>query len=322
MIVYSPWEITGSKGVSMSNALKSLINYLNNPFALLSEVKKMREQMAKNEIEDLQTRILRQDPKSLIPFGKKIYSQCDEDGIIREIFNRIGYTNKIFVEFGIGDGLENNTLSLLFENWRGLWIEASKKHVREITRGFAKTISQGHLRVINAFITKRNIDDLISSNVREKEIDLLSIDVDGNDAHIFDSINCIKPRVVVIEYNAKFFPPIDYCMAYDENHIWRSDDFFGASLKHLETLLTEKGFSLVGCNITGSNAFFVRNDLLENKFQEPYTAEKHYMPARYYLSGPFSSGHPPSYRTLENSLVTHSQDTTIQAREKDKKLGQ
>ena len=306
----------------MSNALKSLINYLNTPFALFSEVKMMRQQMAKNEIEDLQTRVLRQDPKSLLPFGRKIYSQCDEDGIIREIFNRIGYTNKIFVEFGIGDGLENNTLSLLFEDWRGLWIEASKKHVEEIKRGFAKTISQGRLTVLNAFITESNIDNLISSILQEKEIDLLSIDIDGNDAHIFNSISCIKPRVVIIEYNAKFLPPIAYCMAYNQNHIWRRNDYFGASLKFLETLFSGRGYSLVGCNITGSNAFFVRNNLLENKFPEPYTAEKHYMPARYYLSGAFSSGHPPSYQTLENSLVTHSQDIIIQAREKDKKLGQ
>lgn len=299
----------------MSKALRSLIKYINAPFALLSEIEKIRQQLAKKEIEELQIRISRQDPKSLLPFGRKIYSQCDEDGIIREIYKRIGYTNKIFIEFGIGDGLENNTLSLLFEDWRGLWIEASKKHVEEIKRGFAKTISQGRLTVLNAFITESNIDNLISSTLQEKEIDLLSIDIDGNDAHIFNSISCIKPRVVIIEYNAKFFPPIAYCMAYNENHIWRRNDYFGASLKYLETLFSGRGFSLVGCNITGSNAFFVRNDLLQNKFQEPYTAEKHHMPARYYLSDAFSSGHVPSYQTLENSLITYSHDSTIQARE-------
>jgi len=103
-------------------------------------------------------------------------------------------------------------------------------------------------------------------------------------------------------------------MAYDENHTWGTDDCFGASLKYLETLFSENGFSLVGCNITGSNAFFVRKDLVEDKFQEPYSAEKHYMPARYYLSGAFSSGHPPSYKTLENSMATPSSEGTHRER--------
>ena len=67
------------------------------------------------EIDHLREHRRYQDPKSLIPFGDKIYSQSDEDGIIREIFNRIGTTNKIFIEFGIGNGLENNSLALLFE---------------------------------------------------------------------------------------------------------------------------------------------------------------------------------------------------------------
>jgi len=298
----------------MSKALKTLIEYLNSPLLLSSEIKKMRQQMTRNEIETLQARKAQQDHKSLLPYGRKIYSQCDEDGIIREIFNRIGYTNKVFVEFGIGNGLENNTLSLLFEDWRGLWIEASERYVEEIRRGFSKTIQQGRLVVTNAFITRENINDLISSAILEEEIDLLSIDIDGNDAHIFSAINCVKPRVVAIEYNAKFFPPVVYCMAYDENHTWGTDDCFGASLKYLETLFSENGFSLVGCNITGSNAFFVRKDLVEDKFQEPYSAEKHYMPARYYLSGAFSSGHPPSYKTLENSMATPSSEGTHRER--------
>jgi len=131
----------------MPKALKTLIEYLNSPLLLSSEIKKMRQQMARNEIETLQARKAQQDHKSLLPYGRKIYSQCDEDGIIREIFNRIGYTNKVFVEFGIGNGLENNSLSLLFEDWRGLWIEASERYVEEIRRGFSKTIQQGRLVV-------------------------------------------------------------------------------------------------------------------------------------------------------------------------------
>jgi hypothetical protein len=65
------------------------------------------------------------------------------------------------------------------------------------------------------------------------------------------------------------------------------------------------GYCLVGCNITGTNAFLVRKDLVADHFLEPFTAENHYEPARYYLTS-FSSGHPASYKTLENSLTMRS----------------
>lgn len=243
------------------------------------------------------------ESKSLIPFGYKVYSQTDEDGIIREIFNRIGLTNKIFVEFGIGNGLENNTLTLLFNDWQGLWIDASSTSVRKIRKYFDPIIERGQLKVVQSFITRDNINDLISANtnISSPEIDLLSIDIDGNDYHILEAITCISPRVIVIEYNAKFRPPMLYCMNYNEKHTWEKDDCFGVSLKFLEVNLEKKGYYLVGCNISGVNAFFVRKDLVYDKFLSPFTAENHYEPARYYFSG-YCINHIASYKTLATAL--------------------
>ena len=243
-----------------------------------------------------------QDKRCLTLYGHKVYSQCDEDGIIREIFHRIGETNKTFVEFGVGNGLENNTLALLFDGWKGLWIEGSKRLATEIQEGLKYTIEAGRLNVTNAFITRDNINGLISSATDEAEIDLLVIDIDGNDFHVFDSITCINPRVVVIEYNAKFPPPVSYCMAYDRKHQWCQDDNFGASLKFLETEFSNKGYHLVGCTLTGANAFFVRKDLAEERFLEPYSAENHYEPARYFL-GRLTSGQNPTFKTLDRSIA-------------------
>ncbi|SDA27876.1 Methyltransferase FkbM domain-containing protein [Nitrosospira sp. Nsp18] len=254
------------------------------------------------EIDRLRGSVRYKIPKSLIPFGGKIYSQNDEDGIIREIFIRIGTTNRIFVEFGIGNGLENNTLALLFDDWQGLWIDASSGSIANIRTHFAEIIQQGKLAVIESFITKANINDLISANVKHSEIDLLSIDIDGNDYHVLNAISCIKPRVIVIEYNAKFAPPVLYCMDYAETHIWKGDDCFGVSLKFLEINLDKMGYCLVGCNLSGANAFFVRKELVVDKFLEPFTAENHFEPARYYLSG-YASGHRPTYQTLAKSLT-------------------
>jgi hypothetical protein len=257
------------------------------------------------EIERLQAKERYQNPKSLIPFGSKIYSQSDEDGIIREIFNRIGTTNKTFVEFGIGNGLENNTLALLFEGWQGLWIDASSKSVNKIRENFNIIIEKEQLKLVQSFITKENINSLISNKIKSEEIDLLSVDIDGNDYHIIDAITCVSPRVIVVEYNAKFTPPVLYCMDYNDSHRWEKDDCFGASLKFFEVNLEKKGYYLVGCNLSGANAFFVRKDLVSDQFLSPFTAENHYEPARYYLSGYFA-GHPASYKTLATSLSMHS----------------
>ncbi len=259
----------------------------------------------RHEIDHLRANVRYKAPKSLIPFGGKIYSQNDEDGIIREIFNRIGTTNKVFVEFGIGNGLENNTLALLFDDWQGLWIDASTRSINAICNHFSEIIRNGKLTVIESFITKTNIDGLISANVKHSEIDLLSVDIDGNDYHVLQAISCISPRVLVIEYNAKFAPPTLFCMDYAEAHTWAGDDCFGASLKFLEVNLDRMGYCLVGCNLSGANAFFVRKELVADKFLEPFTAENHFEPARYYLSG-YASGHPPAYKTLAKSLTMRS----------------
>lgn len=253
------------------------------------------------EMEKMQLLSKYSNPLNLIPFGKKMYSQNDEDGIIIEIFNRIGSTNKIFVELGCGNGTENNTYALLFQNWKGLWIDGNKKKIKSIIKQLPKTLSLKQLIVKNAFITKDNIDNLISSEISEHEIDLLSIDLDGNDIHIFESIKCVKPRVVILEYNARFIPPVEYCIKYKKSFRWDWTDNGGASLKYLEIKCEEKGYKLVGCNIAGVNAFFVRSDLVKNKFESPFSAEKHYEPARPRIAG-IKSGHPSTFETLENRI--------------------
>ncbi|AOY80327.2 hypothetical protein BJP36_10765 [Moorena producens JHB] len=111
--------------------------------------------------------------------------------------------------------------------------------------------------------------------------------------------------MIVVEYNAKFTPPILYCMDYDATHRWEKDDCFGASLKFFEVNLDKKWYYLVGCNLSGVNAFFVRKDLVSDQFLAPFTAENYYEPARYYLWGYFA-GHPASYQTLAKSLTMRS----------------
>lgn len=253
------------------------------------------------EMDRLRERRRLLSPLSLAPYGYKIYSQNDEDGIIREIFRRIGTATKTFVEIGAGNGLENNTVSLLFEGWKGLWVEASPQHAEKIERCLPETIKRGDLTLVQARVNKANVNELLSSSGCKTELDLLSIDIDGNDWHVFNAIKGVAPRVVVIEYNAKFVPPLEFCMDYDEAHQWQGDDCYGASLQFLQLRMAEKGYALVGCNLTGSNAFFVRSELAADKFAQPNTAKNHFEPARHALCG-LPSGHPPAYQTLEKSF--------------------
>ena len=208
--------------------------------------------------------------------------QNEEDGIIEEIFNRIGTTNKIFIEFGVQNGLESNSHYLLFKGWHGLWIDGGEAYVKEIREKFAPVLASGQLKVLQAFITRENINELFIASGIEGEIDLLSIDIDGNDYHVWKAINVVKPRVVVIEYNGKFPPNCDWKQAYNKYHVWDGSDWQGASLKALELLGRQLGYQLVGTNLNGGNAFFVRQDLVGDLFIEPATAENLYNPVRYY----------------------------------------
>ena len=239
------------------------------------------------------TRARLSDPKCLEYYGFKVYSQNEEDGIIDEIFNRVGTTNKIFIEFGVQDGLECNSHYLLHKGWRGLWIEGDHRHLKDIRDKFAPVIADGKLNVLCEFITRENVNELFVAGGVTGEIDLLSIDIDGNDWHVWRAVNVVKPRVVVIEYNSKFPPNCEWVQAYNRHHIWDYSDWQGASLKSLELLGRELGYQLVATNFTGTNAFFVREDLTRDLFPKPATAENLYNPARFFVT--YKNHHPARY---------------------------
>ncbi len=253
------------------------------------------------EMNQLRVQARHPNDDRLARWGYKIYSQHEEDGMIAEIFRRIGCKSRYFIEFGVGNGLENNTLALLIQGWKGVWIEGNEELCRRIRAGMPDTISSGQLIVKQALITRENIGDLLRAENPPQEVDLLSVDIDGNDYHVWERIDCVNARVVVIEYNPKFPPPVDYCMQYDASYCWDQSDCGGASLNFLERKFRDRGYSLVGCDVSGTNAFFVRSDVAAGHFQCSSTAEFHYEPARFDLVS-IPSGHPPSYRTVETRV--------------------
>ncbi len=227
------------------------------------------------------------EPGRLLRHGYKMFSQNQEDGMIAEVFARIGTGSRRFVEFGVQDGLECNSTFLLMQGWSGAWIEGSGADAGRARTAFASY----PVEVVNDFVTVENADALISRLAAGEELDLLSIDVDTIDYWLWKAIVSVRPRLVVIEYNASWPPFLRKTVAHDPIMDWDGTNYSGASLGALEALGREKGYCLVGCSLAGVNAFFVRDDLVGQHFCAPFTAENHYEPPRYDLAG--SVGHRP-----------------------------
>lgn len=213
----------------------------------------------------------------------QVYSQWGEDGIIQFLLRYIEIINHVFVEFGVENYLESNTRFLLVNNnWSGLVMDGGSENISDIK---SDPIYWRHnLKADCAFVTKDNINDLLKRNGVSGDIGLLSVDIDGNDYWVWKEIDIISPRIVVVEYNSRFGPDRAVTVPYDENFVRRqahhSMIYFGASLKALINLGKKKGYSFVGCNKHGVNAFFVRSDILVYPLQE-VTAEVGYVAGKF-----------------------------------------
>ncbi len=259
--------------------------------ALRLKVTDIRKEQARWRIADLerftQTLLDRpryQDQRALARYEHQVFSQSGEDGIIAEIFRRIGTTNRFFVEIGVGNGLQNNTSYLLLQGWHGTWIEGDEHFSIDIRQHFAQQLETGQLKLHNAFVTAENVADLFQQAQIPTQFDFLSLDIDRNTYWVWKALKQYRPRAICIEYNAIFPPAIDWKVTYQANRLWDKSSYFGASLLALERLGAEMGYALVGCSLSGINAFFVRQDLCnEQLFLPPFTAGNHYEPHRAYL---------------------------------------
>jgi hypothetical protein len=224
------------------------------------------------------------DTRRLNQYEAQVFSQSGEDGIIGEIFRRIGATDRRFVEIGVGDGLENNTAYLLAGGWRGVWLEGSAASVRDAREHFRRPVASGHLTIHLGLVTAETVGPTLATLGVTPEPDLLSVDVDRNTYYVWQALAELRPRAVVVEYNATVPPSDEWVVAYDAEKQWNGTNYFGASLKSYELLGSRLGYALVGCGLAGTNAFFVRDDLLGHHFLAPYTSENHYEPPRYWLA--------------------------------------
>lgn len=244
----------------------------------------------------------------LICYGRKVYAQCDEDGIIEEIFRRIGIKNRICVEIGCGNGIENNTHYLILQGWRGIWVDGSSKNIQAVKKGAGIPNGHADLALIEGFATPDSVNNLMQKGLDHlkvenmPQVDFFSLDIDSYDLAVLEALDVIQPRVICAEYNAKFPPPLKLAVPYGKDKGWNGNDYMGASLAAIAEVLDEKGYDLVCCNVSAANAFFVLRS--ENEGRIPvYPIEELYQPARYHLVYR-KSGHDPALGYLRDYLAS------------------
>ena len=199
----------------------------------------------------------------------RVFSQNGEDGILLHLFSLIGVTDRRFVEIGVENGRECNTANLALNfGWSGVMVDRDPEGVASARTFYAgRPRTRDTVEVIERHVTREGIDDLLVDAVGGGEIDLLSIDIDGNDLWVWEAVRSTSPRVMVIEYNASFGPDRSVSVPYDPDfdRMARhpSGYYHGASLEALTRVSARKGYVLAGCDGNGVNAFFVRGDLAE-----------------------------------------------------------
>lgn len=203
---------------------------------------------------------------ALSGYELRAYSQNGEDGVLAEILRRIGAPARFFVEFGVESGVEGNCVYLAdVAGWQGLFMEADENMYRWLERKYSPRPA---IRTIEARASPDNIEALLAAGEVPSEPDVVSIDVDGQDYWIWEAIERYRPRVVIVEYNSALDPRRRLVQPPDASG-WDGTDYFGASLGALRSLGDRKGYRLVHTELAGSNAFFVRDDLVGEKFLDP-----------------------------------------------------
>lgn len=193
------------------------------------------------------------------------FSQFGEDGIIDYLVDRVEISARTFVEIGVEDYSESNTRFLLQNrSWAGLIIDRDSRHVEYAERRELRW--RYGLEPIQAHVTRDNINEIIQMiGGLRGDIGLLSIDVDGVDYWLLESLTAVTPRILVVEYNSIFGPDhavtVPYSAGFDRSRAHWSHLYYGASLAALTDLAKKRGNVLVGSTSAGNNAFFVREDL-------------------------------------------------------------
>jgi len=227
--------------------------------------------------------IKKKDYKSLGDLEFKVFSQFGDDGIIQYLAHNLDLKIQTFIEFGVEDYFESNTRFLLQkDNWSGFVMDGSSENMARLKQ--ASLYWKHDLNAQAAFVTRENINQLISAGIADWDgVDILSIDIDGNDYWVWKEIE-INPAIVIMEYNSSFgierAITVPYDPAFNRTKAHSSNLYWGSSLKALYLLALKKGYEFIGCASAGHNAYFVRKDKI-NDCVRTVSLAKGYVQSKY-----------------------------------------
>jgi hypothetical protein len=227
--------------------------------------------------------IKKNDYQSLADLEFKVFSQFGDDGIIQYLAHNLDLKYKTFIEFGVEDYFESTTRFLLQkDNWSGFIMDGSDENMARLKR--AELYWKHDLNARAAFVTKENINNLISAGIADWEgVDILHVDIDGNDYWVWKEIE-INPAVVIMEYNSNFGIERAITVPYDPS-FYRTKAhsrnlYWGSSLKALYLLAKQRGYEFIGCTSAGHNAYFVRKDMMNDRVRA-VSLENGYVKSKY-----------------------------------------
>jgi hypothetical protein len=200
--------------------------------------------------------------------GFRIFSQVDEDGVLLFLLAAAEEGPRTLVDLGAGDGVHASNCANLLLNlgYDGLLVDADADLLARAQRFYGRhpDTKRRPPVALQAFLTRENVNDVVRGAGFEGEVDLLSIDVDGNDYWLWEALDAIDPRFVVAETHPDFGLE-DYVMPYDAGFDWREapDELrHGASPVALAKLGERLGYRIVGANLYGFNVVFARSDVV------------------------------------------------------------
>jgi hypothetical protein len=189
-----------------------------------------------------------------------------EKECFRQIFETIGTTNKFFVEIGFDGHFDRE----MIPDWTGVYVDKKLPPEAQFVH---------HVKLVEKFVTCENLNSLLKDAGVPPKSDLFAIDIDGNEYHILKALTATDPNVIISEYNSSFGPELNVTIPYDAYFTRdRMPLYHGASLGALNKLLSKRGFSLVGCEHYGVNAFFVKKELCKDKLKV-YTVTEAFVPS-------------------------------------------
>ncbi|MCU0847474.1 MAG: hypothetical protein MUD12_06260 [Spirochaetes bacterium] len=254
----------------IKKSIRKIASLIGNSIPIPDRMKDETELLAIGSMLSNQQYLM--NSRNINDYEFRIFSQFGDDGIIQYLIKNIKIENEIFIEFGVQNYIESNTRFLMMNNnWSGFVMDGSEEAMNSLkNQSWYWRYCLTHKAV---FIDKENINQLLA-DTGFSNIGLLHIDLDGNDYHILNEIDLSKlnPSIIILEYNSVFGKDRPITVPYDKKFVRTnahySNLFWGASLPALNYATSKKGYTLIGCNLAGNNAYFVKKSLLNDKVKE------------------------------------------------------